>query len=1025
MTASVSALPGLDVERSGVIGGRQLTCVQTFFVSRLTSHPVQLVPGTFIAVTGRGPRGDSNGSGKTSFLGAVSLLLGDREWHLAGPRAPVSLLFDARAAGGTGSGEYESAGHGYVVGLFTDPQQPAATARTVWMRIDTSPPYVTVRWCEGPVLVETGSDREAHEAADAVWASLPRNEHGFNSYARVLFGDAPRCLAYVQQRGDAPNEPSLLQMNAGSFPPDGIGDSLIRLTGQRHLLDTEREQRTVHAEHVERVETHASRHETTFAGEELHLHDVARRDNARELLERADEQWSRHFAAGLIENLERKADLDADLDRARGELDDESRVLDEQTRALTELERRTDLGDQLERVEAEAHRAEARLNDARLGLQRVSDERTRTSDALAAQRQAARGWQGGTVADAEAGVQRAASERDDSMQRLGAARQAEQEAVEELAAVEQGGSGLGGRARRALRAAGVAATVLIDGTVVTADGRERWEPLLAPWADAVVLEQAIDLEIALAALADEPGAILIGAPSPEPPRALPTGVAEAPVGSVQFLEDLARDHELEHDPSRVHDRTRGVHVIGGFADPIAGRDARRARAAAALASARGAVAVAQRVADGAGAALLEGERELARSRAAAAVVPLESRIAELDASTTDLRAGLTRLAELHETARAQWVASESEVRHHESRLDALRTTVEAARVGVARAREEVGAVETQIQRLDLAYWHTHWAGDAHDARELLADDERLPVTFRREATDLLNKAMWSIGVGDDPDAAPTPALAGALRSRTARRAEETEPAQAATFDELHAALRDYLDGWSDPDRLMAATIADDRRGREEEIATLRHAEEEVRHNLERVQDATATLIEGSLIQISGELDRIRRAAGHYGAELHVETARPERPTDRWKWNVVPRWRRVHGGPMTRYDTRANTAQEKLFTVHLVLAALLAAPDPAGRVLVLDELGDSLGDEHRRQVLDAITTTAQRTGITVLGTCQDSVLADAAAHCGEILYFEHVADSEVLNRPTRMFGYDDDHARVELTRDVIVSGRPPV
>ena len=85
--------------------------------------------------------------------------------------------------------------------------------------------------------------------------------------------------------------------------------------------------------------------------------------------------------------------------------------------------------------------------------------------------------------------------------------------------------------------------------------------------------------------------------------------------------------------------------------------------------------------------------------------------------------------------------------------------------------------------------------------------------------------------------------------------------------------------------------------------------------------------------------------------------------------------------MLRYDTRANTAQEKLFTVQLVLAALLSSPNPRGRVLILDELGDSLGDEHRKAVLRAISETAARTEITVLGTCQDSVLSDAAAPAG--------------------------------------------
>ena len=183
------------------------------------------MPGTFVAVTGRGPKGDSNGSGKTSFLAAVSLLLGDPEWRLAGgAKAPTALLFNVSAIGGIGTGgeHYESAGHGYVVGVFAHPDRPVASALTVWCRIDTTSPYVTVRWVDGVRLVDETTDTDAHYAADAVWAALPRNDIGFKGYARRLYGEGPRCLAYVQQRGDRRNPPSLLQMHAGEFTSEQI-----------------------------------------------------------------------------------------------------------------------------------------------------------------------------------------------------------------------------------------------------------------------------------------------------------------------------------------------------------------------------------------------------------------------------------------------------------------------------------------------------------------------------------------------------------------------------------------------------------------------------------------------------------------------------------------------------------------------------------------------------------------------------------------------------------------------------------
>jgi hypothetical protein len=72
---------GATVKSTGMVGDRELVCVQTINIGRLRSDPVPISPSCFVAVGGRGPRRDSNGSGKTTFLGAVSLLLGDVGWR--------------------------------------------------------------------------------------------------------------------------------------------------------------------------------------------------------------------------------------------------------------------------------------------------------------------------------------------------------------------------------------------------------------------------------------------------------------------------------------------------------------------------------------------------------------------------------------------------------------------------------------------------------------------------------------------------------------------------------------------------------------------------------------------------------------------------------------------------------------------------------------------------------------------------------------------------------------------------------
>lgn len=113
---------------------------------------------------------------------------------------------------------------------------------------------------------------------------------------------------------------------------------------------------------------------------------------------------------------------------------------------------------------------------------------------------------------------------------------------------------------------------------------------------------------------------------------------------------------------------------------------------------------------------------------------------------------------------------------------------------------------------------------------------------------------------------------------------------------------------------------------------------------------------------------------------------------------------------------------KVFAIQLVLAALLAAEGAHGRVLVLDELGNSLGDVNRKDVLRDLNEVANQQQVTILGTCQDSVIGDAAGVCGEILWFCHQAHTEAYNQPTRVWGYDANGERVELVRAWLTAGR---
>ena len=112
----------------------------------------------------------------------------------------------------------------------------------------------------------------------------------------------------------------------------------------------------------------------------------------------------------------------------------------------------------------------------------------------------------------------------------------------------------------------------------------------------------------------------------------------------------------------------------------------------------------------------------------------------------------------------------------------------------------------------------------------------------------------------------------------------------------------------------------------------------------------------------------------------------------------------------------------MFAIQLVLAALTADAQTTGRVLILDELGNSLGDVNRRDVLRNLQDVAEQQQVTILGTCQDSVLSDAADFFGELIWFTHAAATDALNQPTRVWGHDPDGTRVELTADWLSAGR---
>jgi hypothetical protein len=279
-------------------------------------------------------------------------------------------------------------------------------------------------------------------------------------------------------------------------------------------------------------------------------------------------------------------------------------------------------------------------------------------------------------------------------------------------------------------------------------------------------------------------------------------------------------------------------------------------------------------------------------------------------------------------------------------------------------------------------------------------------------------------LGDDSEGAGVPGSDLGVTASLYRQSQDNgeEDRDGSLFDTTISAVEAWLGSSAERDSTAEEQIEQQQATRQRENEYVATQVRQLIAELAATQQAITQRAETRLDAISSALNILNRNAGGLGADLAYSITPPSAPDDDWICHVTPRWRRNTAGRLLSYNTVTNTAQEKLFSIHLVLAALLAAPEPCGRVLILDELGDSLGVEHRRDVLDAIAAIARDHGITVLGTCQDSIMIEARSFCREILYFHYPSKSEALNRPTRMFGYDSQSNRVELTAEALLTGR---
>ncbi|MEH0819219.1 MULTISPECIES: hypothetical protein [unclassified Micromonospora] len=1008
---------------TGVIGERRLIAVQTVDIARLTTHPVPIVPGSFIAVTGQGPKADSNGSGKTTFLSAVSLLHCDSQWRLdVDGRHAAGLLFRPGAAGLDASGG--GADHGYVIGVFAHGAagNPSGLV-TVWVRISRKPPLVLMRHVSEFHVLRGVTDQERSDQADDLWEQMPRStERGSRDMASTLFGNAPRCLAYLDSTL-RPSVPSLLSQQMTQMSPDRIGEALIALTGRDQLLHNEVEVRRKHADQLAVLDSRAQEDKRDRLVEDAQLEELRRRESAREALAEADRCWNAYLAQGFIEKSELHQDKTAELERTQELLRKAETVLREKKAEYKECAANAGLADAAKMADDSRRKIAGRRSAAQEAIGRL----TATIDSLrgksARLQVLAEGDDTRPVGDHTVMVEAAEAELVTAKARHRLVEERLQQAKKDLQAAQEGREGSAGHAVAILEGI-VEAVPLLDVLTVSDSSRASWEPRLWRHRDAVVVAPR-DEARALEELQAVPGASLVLADGPlhgANADGLPEGLTSS-VPLSNFLRALEDRLEFRGEPPHVRDDALSEAVLGGFASPFVGREARINLARAGVSAAEGFLAsqgnqVAQ------AALKLKHERRLLEAADAAA---------QLVNVTKEIRAAETALGierERESTAESEWIeaddmytAAKSALDNHEGHLSRLASEVKECEEKKGELVRDERAAVSAVDRVQINLWRDTWHRPYQAATALMEGEGRrrgkhTAAWWLAESKLSLKEALTY--TANDPNG-PTSREEPAFNTGERSDGFDLDAPDPAVFATRTRQLRDLLDSTVEKDAVLQDRIYRSREKREREVEETQAELELIGEDLKKQQDMVETSVDTALRKISMRLDQLDTKRG-YGARLDIVITRPIGPEDSWGWHVTPKWKRSPAGGYISYKEVANSAQVKIFAIQLVLAALLADDSVPARLLILDELGNSLGDANRKDVLSALNAVAREQDITILGTCQDSVIHDAAGVCGEILWFCHASASEPYNRPTRAWGFDADHRRVDLIAPWLHEGR---
>ncbi|WP_146192386.1 DUF4200 domain-containing protein [Cellulomonas sp. WB94] len=787
------------------------------------------------------------------------------------------------------------------------------------------------------------------------------------------------------------------------------------------MLDQEQEQRSKLADAEEGMAQDAAADTAMRGIEESELESIHGRDEARTQLAAGELAWRLHWAKGLLEANVDHADATAALADATTMLATIRRRGDVEKRTWEALRDRRDLADARDRAKQVADDARAAAEGKQSEIADVRAEIKSRRTQIADLRDALQGWDGtSTPAEAQAVVDGAATAKAAADAGLLLAERDHADADATLRSARSGASPATAPALEALRSAGVQTVGLLDVITLDEQARPFWEAALTPWSHAVVAQDD-DADAAVRAAAHLPGTTIVTAGGTE---SLPSGVTSSePIG--RFLAALASRHSPTQNPDGVIDVALGIITISGAPNPTTGRAGRVQAAELALMEAKVKLAAAHDAVERAA-----GRVELAeaRSKGAAAEQERTAHSARIDARNLDL-ATLTQekvaLDEVEDIRVTEYDSARALATNHGAMVSAAESTWRRTLEDIGKVEPTVRAAQQRVENARLPYWTAGWGGALDEAREFIDAQPERPlavVRYRGRASEALLAAVAAY-VGKLVD---VPADITAINSARGQLLDDDGAAgsRPPSFRDMARPLRDRLDGAADRDAINGERIQADRLRRQVTLDAQRREVEDGRSSLDAFQSMVEGLVNTHFERMKVAFNELDITAKGFGATLDVVTRRPVTATRPWQFEVVPRWRRSPGRAFVSYKKVSNGAQIKVHAILIALAALRANPgDGGGQVVIIDELGNSLGDMNRNDVLEALRSVSESQHITILGTCQDSVLKDAVIASKQLLWFTHASATDVLNRPVQMWDFDKDSAHARLAAPYMQAGRP--